>query len=126
MAKESAGRVLRANGCSDTYADVLGQAAVDHNINPQLIAGIVFVESTCNANAVSNQGAVGLAQLNIAVWHISKKQALDPEFNIDKGTSILASYIRQYGVVKGLHAYNGFGDPSNQYAKKVLIASYRQ
>jgi Transglycosylase SLT domain len=126
IAKQQAARVLVANGCSDTYADAVSRAAVDHGMSPRIMAGLAFVESSCNPNAVSNKGAVGLLQINIAVWHVSRKQALDPEFNLDKGTAILAEYVRERGIQEGLHSYNGLGDSSNQYAHKVLVAANRR
>lgn len=42
------------------------------------------------------------------------------------GSKILAGYVRRYGLREGLHAYNGFGDPTSAYPDKVLlVAGYR-
>jgi hypothetical protein len=42
------------------------------------------------------------------------------------GSKILAGYVRRYGLREGLHAYNGFRDPTSAYSDKVLlVAGYR-
>src|SRR5271170_3019401 len=53
-----AARVLVANGCSDEYASPAGRAAVDAGIQPQVVAGVIVVESSCNPLAISPAGAV--------------------------------------------------------------------
>jgi hypothetical protein len=125
VAREVAARVLVANGCSDTYADPVGRAAVDHGMNPQIIAGIVFVESSCNPLAVSDKGAVGLLQVNSHTWRHSQRELRDPYTNAEIGTKILADYVNAHGLRDGLHRYNGLGDDGS-YGARVLYAAYRR
>ena len=115
--------VYRRNHCRATFADATGQAAVDYGVSPRILAALVFVESSCNPNAVSGRDSVGLAQINPRIWKFSKVELVDPRRNLRIGASILASYIHRYGLKEGLHAYNGFGNPTDSYANKVLTAA---
>ena len=123
QASQTAARVYRRLGCRATYADATGRIAVDFGLSPRLLAGLVFVESTCNPSAVSGRDSVGLVQINPKVWHYSRKQLKDPETNLRIGASILSMYIHRFGLVKGLHAYNGFGNHTEEYSTKVLTAA---
>jgi soluble lytic murein transglycosylase-like protein len=125
-AGEIAARVLVANGCSDRYAPQIGRAAVDNGINPQISAGIVFVESSCNTLAVIPAGAVGLMQVNRHVWRHSLRELRDPETNTKIGTKIFADYVHSYGLRDGLHRFNGLGENSDVYSTRVLVAAYRR
>jgi soluble lytic murein transglycosylase-like protein len=117
-------RVYRRLGCRTTYAEATGRIAFGNNISARLLAAVVFVESSCNPNAVSSQGSIGLTQTNYRVWkEHTRKEYLNPELSLETGAKILAVYIHRYGLIKGLHAYNGFGNPSNEYATKVLAAA---
>jgi hypothetical protein len=122
-ASRIAATVYRQNGCRATFADLTGRYAVDLGISPRILAALVFVESSCNPNVVSTRDSVGLTQVNPKVWKYSRKTLKDPETNLKIGATILARYIRQYGLVEGLHAYNGFGDPTDSYSTKVLVAA---
>jgi soluble lytic murein transglycosylase-like protein len=124
-AGEIAARVLVANGCRDTYAPQIGRAAVDNRISPRLIGGIVFVESSCNPDAVSTANAIGLMQINGRVWPHSLRDLRDPDTNTQIGTKILADYVRTYGLREGLRHYNGLGDDGT-YGTKVIYAAYRR
>ena len=130
VATESAARVLVANGCPDTYASQAGRAAVDAGIEANIIAGVIVVESSCNPLAASPAGAVGLMQINLHVWHISRRQALDPETNIRIGTKILVGYIRPHGLREGIHRYNGLGVDcaycDGGYTAHVMYAANRR
>jgi soluble lytic murein transglycosylase-like protein len=118
-----AAAVYKSNGCKATYADLTGRFAVEFGINPRILAALVFVESTCRATAVSGRDSVGLTQVNPRVWKYSRKALLDPETNMKIGASILAGYTHKYGLVEGLHHYNGLGDQTNGYAMRVFQAA---
>ena len=120
-------KLFRSYGCRADLAPATARSAVDHNLNIRILTALIFVESSCRANAVSSKDAVGPTQVNWRVWRqYSRQQLLDPETNVRAGSKILAGYIRRYGLREGLHAYNGFGDPTNAYADKVfLVAGYR-
>src|SRR5271157_6339545 len=123
QASQTAARVYRRLGCRATYADATGRIAVDFGLSPRLLAGLVFVESSCNPNATDHRGSIGLMQVNTKTWKYTKNQLKDPESNLRIGSSILSTYIHRYGLVKGLHAYNGFGIHTEVYSTKVLVAA---
>src|SRR5262249_1570597 len=122
VSEKQAAKVYSRLGCGTKYAAVTGRVATDYGLSPRLLAALVFVESTCRADAVSGRDSVGLTQVNPRVWKHSRAELKDPERNLRIGAGILASYIRNYGVVEGLHHYNGLGDPSDEYSNKVLEA----
>ena len=115
--------VYRANGCRlaerDGLSVLTGRAAYEYGVSARVLAAVIYVESSCNPRAVSGKDSIGLMQVNPRVWG-HRDQLSDPAFNVDLGTKILASYIRRYGVIEGLHHYNGLGNPTNEYADKVL------
>jgi soluble lytic murein transglycosylase-like protein len=118
-------RVYRKVGCSQAYTDATARAAVENDLSPSLLAGLVFVESSCNPRAKDGRGSFGLTQVNSKVWGNQRVFPLyDPEFNLRVGASILASYVRRFGLVEGLHHYNGYSDVHEHiYVKKVLTAA---
>jgi soluble lytic murein transglycosylase-like protein len=119
----AASKVYRKNGCKPGLAEITGRIAVEQGISARVLAALVFVESSCNPNVVSRRDGVGLTQVNSKVWHYSQVELKNPNRNLEIGASILASYVRRYGLKEGLHAYNGFGNHTNSYAEKVLIAA---
>lgn len=127
-AEEIAGRVLRQHCKSDEYAEALAHAALDEHISVRVATAVMVVESTCHPDAVSPEGAVGLMQVVPRVWHVPAEQLHDPDFNIRKGTQILASYMRGRDVRAGLRRYNGTGEGcaacDSEYPDKVLTVAY--
>ena len=119
----AAAQIYRRHGCQTTFADATGRVAVEYGLSPRVLAALVFVESSCNPNAASGRRSVGLTQVNALVWKYSATELKDPERNLEIGASILAAYIHRYGLVEGLHAYNGFGNKTNSYSMKVLRAA---
>jgi len=120
---KAAGAVYRRTGCRQTYAEATGRIAVEYEISARLLAAVVFVESSCNPNAVSDRYSVGLTQINPKYHHYTRAELKNPQRNLEIGAGILAHYIQRYGLVKGLHAYNGFGNPTDEYSTKVLTAA---
>jgi hypothetical protein len=120
---KTAAFVYRQLGCRTTYAEATGRVAVEYGLSPRLLAGLVFVESSCNPNAVSGRDSVGLTQINPKYNKYSRAELKNPERNLEIGASILIRDIQRYGLVEGLHAYNGFGAPAGEYSTKVLTAA---
>jgi hypothetical protein len=120
-------KLFRSYGCRGDLAPATARSAVDLGLNIRILTALIFVESSCRTNAVSSKDAVGPTQVNWRVWRqYTRQQLLDPETNVRAGSKILAGYVRLYGIREGLHAYNGFGDPTSAYADKVLlVAGYR-
>lgn len=115
------------------------------NIDPILIAGLMYEESMFNPMAHSKKGAVGLMQVRYSTW---KKQSvlLDNgvsaksklywiDLNIKCGVEIFANYLKKadYNVVRALHQYNSGSPklPSSKkrheisYVNKVLITTHK-
>lgn len=120
----SARMVYRANICGENYSDVTGRTAYEYGLSPRLLAAVVIVESSCRETAVSGRSSVGLMQVNPKVWGHSSRELKDPARNLKIGAAILASYIRQFGVVEGLHHYNGYSEiHGHEYVNKVLTVA---
>lgn len=127
QAEATLARQFKAEGCSDQYAGLAAEAAVDNHLPPRIVGALIFVESSCRPDAVSKAGAIGLVQVNPHIWHQWSPEALrDPQTNIQAGTLILASYVRESGLREGLHRFNGLGDPNQDYSDRVMqVAGYR-
>ena len=83
-----------------------------YGFDPELIWGIMQVESGSNPRAVSHRGAYGLMQVNFAVWKeelaIDRKRIFDIDYNLDLGLQILKRYyLESDGDIKrALYLYN--------------------
>jgi soluble lytic murein transglycosylase-like protein len=104
------------------------RAARRVGLDPLLVLAVISVESRFNPVAESVMGAKGLMQI-IPKFHRDKLQEhgglealLDPESNIEIGSTILQEYVYRTGtLVAGLQYYNGASwDESAQYAQKVM------
>lgn len=95
-----------------------------YRVDNTLIAGVVWAESSYNANAVSEKGAVGLMQLmpSTAIWLCEKmgeeydsNKLLQPEFNIKLGTYYFKYLLNKFNNLdNAILAYNaGEGTVSN-------------
>jgi len=120
----SARNTYKRLGCKADYAEATGRAAIDFGLSPRLLAALVFVESSCNPNAKDGLGSIGLTQVNSKVWMHNKELLRNPEANIRIGARILSGYVNRYGLVEGLHHYNGYSDVHEHvYVNKVLTAA---
>jgi soluble lytic murein transglycosylase-like protein len=97
-----------------------------YGFQPDLVLGILQVESDFNPNAVSFKGAYGLMQVNLPVWReelaIDKNRIFEVDYNIDLGLRILKLYFDETkGNLKlALHLYNnGYLYNNTSYADKV-------
>jgi len=80
-------------------------------LSPELVLGVIAVESRFDHFAVSNVGAIGLMQV-MPFWKNELGQAednlLEIETNIRYGCAILRHYIDRYKTLsRALGAYNG-------------------
>lgn len=115
--------VYRRNHISDKYAEITGKTAVEVGVSSRLLAAVITVESGGNPNAVSGRDSIGLMQVNPRVWG-HRKELKDPARNLQIGARILAGYIARYGMVEGLHHYNGYSEVhGHEYVNKVLTTA---
>ncbi len=106
-----------------------------NNLDPDLVAALIWQESGGNPTAYSKSGAVGLMQImprdGIAasfqcingpcfVNRPSIDELQKPNFNIKFGTGMLAGLLKKYGNMREALKYYGPMDVGYYYADKVL------
>jgi soluble lytic murein transglycosylase-like protein len=117
------------------WCPLITQAGASYQLDPHLIAAVMWVESAGNPQAYSHSGAVGLMQVmprdGLAAGfrcpagpcfadRPSIAELQDPAFNVDYGVALLASNIARRGSWRdGLRAY-GPKDAGYSYADMVL------
>lgn len=119
------------------------QESSKKGLDPYLVLGVIFAESTLNPNAESKMGALGLMQVRYITWKLEpelKSNGIDVrhklfwiDANIKAGTDILARFIKEAGgnIGTALYRYNT-GTPKLsknpweiEYVSKVLYYTYR-
>jgi soluble lytic murein transglycosylase-like protein len=110
--------------------DTVYRQGFKYGFKPDLVLGIIKVESNYNPKAVSYKGAYGLMQINLGVWkdelNIDVGRIFDIAYNIDTGLRILKQYYEETrGNIKlALHFYNnGYKYNNTAYAVKVDSAA---
>lgn len=95
-------------------------------LTPELVMGVIQVESSFNRYAVSERGARGLMQL-MPFWIKEIGHPTDdlfnPAINLRYGCMVLKSYLRQTGgdLDRALGMYHG-SQATTRYANRVLNA----
>ena len=97
------------------YAQWTLDAATRHKLQPELLASLIYVESTFNSAALSPAGALGPAQVMPHIWSsVCRGDLSKPGDNIDCGARVLAIYLRACGdYTCALARYNGAVGPGN-------------
>jgi soluble lytic murein transglycosylase len=91
------------------YDGLIRQIALNEGMDPQLIRGIVQVESQFNPRARSSKGAMGLMQLMPETASLMGiRDPWDPHENITGGTRYFSYLMKRYNgdISKALAAYN--------------------
>jgi soluble lytic murein transglycosylase len=99
------------------YQHIVSGHAENYDLDPALLAAVIYQESKFEADAVSSSGAIGLMQLlpdtakGIAQYtggnRFQVKDLYDPEINVRYGSFYLRRLLRKYGDVRlALAAYN--------------------
>lgn len=98
------------------FSPILESRSKRYDIDDNLLAGVTYHESAGNPEARSRKGALGLMQVTYGAVSdvtgrkpkdITRREVMNPENNIEFGTSYLSDLIERYGnVVLGLAAYN--------------------
>jgi soluble lytic murein transglycosylase-like protein len=106
--------------------DTVYQKSSQFGFKPNLVLGIIKVESDYNPRAVSYKGAYGLMQVNMGVWrnelNLDERRIFDVAYNLDKGLKILKKYydLTRGNLARALHLYNnGYLYNNTSYIAKV-------
>jgi hypothetical protein len=126
-AYESALQVLkqtqRPQAEQERYASAIARNSVEKGLSPAVVSAIVVVESSGNPLTVSPSGDLGLMQVNARIharqFDFEKRNLLNPEENIDVGTSILRLMADRHGNEKAIQAYNGLLPEKREYSVRV-------
>lgn len=117
------------------WKTLIEATAKKYNLDPNLIASIMMVESAGNPQAISSNGAVGLLQVmprdGIAASFLcmnkpcfynrpTKKELLEPEFNLDYGIGLLIDLLNQYGNLRDALLHYGPINVEFTYADRIL------
>lgn len=95
------------------WESLIAQEAERRELDPDLLASLVWMESRGDAVAVGPVGAVGLMQVMPReagfAWRPAHDELLDPETNLFWGTRTLATVVKQGkgDIFNALAAYNG-------------------
>ncbi len=89
------------------WADEIVQWSADYNIDPNLAATIMQIESCGDPQAISNAGAQGLFQ--VMPYHFEPNEnTLDPQTNALTGIGYFAEQLAYFGDINlAFAAYNG-------------------
>ena len=107
----------------ERYASAIARKSVEKGLSPAVVSAIVVVESGGNPLTVSPSGDLGLMQVNARIharqFDFEKRNLLNPEENIDVGTSILKVMADRHGNEKAIQAYNGLLPEKREYGIRV-------
>ena len=110
----------RKTAC-EKYEPAIREIAEEFNLEPELVMGVVKVESSFNPKCKSRVGARGLMQVMPRTAKHMKcgTRLTDPETNIRCGCTVLRRYLDIYdgNVIYGLAAYNAGPGNANPSAK---------
>jgi soluble lytic murein transglycosylase-like protein len=150
--KPSNSKVTSKKGCqvSQKYPESIRQWCVpitkfarQNNLDPDLVAALIWQESGGNPEAFSQSGAVGLMQImprdGIAASFqcingpcFSSRPSItelkDPQFNLKYGTGMLKSLVAKHGNLREALRSYGPMDVGYTYADRVmgLFADYKK
>jgi len=97
---------VAARGWPSAYEDLIAYAAAAHAVDPHLIHAIISAESAWRPTACSTSSC-GLMQINYTAHGLTRDQVLDPVFNIDYGTRVIAEQLRRRPTLQlALAGYN--------------------
>lgn len=100
----------------EVYEPIAIKCAETHEIDVPTFLALIHQESTWNPNAVSGDGAVGIAQI-IPRWHPECKNPWNAEIALDCAARIIRSHLNNFGgrYDLALAAYHQGGPTVAQY-----------
>jgi hypothetical protein len=117
------------------WCELITKQANRHNLDPDLLAALIWQESGGNPTAYSRSGAVGLMQVMprdglAASFNCvngpcfasrpSIQELQEPQFNVKYGTGMLAGLVKKYGDTRDALKSYGPMDVGYYYADQVL------
>ncbi len=112
-----------------TFSDWILEASVRQQLPPEILASLVYTESSFRKRVVSWAGAIGPAQVKPQYWRdfCGGVDLVDPEHNIYCGAQVLAYYKHRCGDLEcALRLYNvgpaNLRRPSYQQASNRYLA----
>jgi len=122
------------------WCDLITHYSLQHGLEPDLLAALIYQESGGNPLAYSHSGAVGLMQVmphdGLAASFTcpngpcfqnrpSINELQDPEFNISYGTKMLAGLIKKNGSIReALKSYGPAG--VGYYYSDIVLSLYKR
>ena len=103
---------------------LIDQIAAEHGLEPELIMGVIKVESSFNEGSRSRVGAQGLMQIMPGTArHMKCSNVWEAESNIRCGCKVLSRYLKRYdgNLIYGLAAYNAGPGNVNAAAKEKRL-----
>lgn len=122
---------FRAEVIPGGYGTTIQRAASKYNIPPEILAGILEVESGFRPNAYNNNsGATGIAQI-VPRWHPEITPGRDPNADIMYAAKYLSQLRKQLGgsLNEAIYAYNSgpgairMSQENREYFPKVMKAA---
>lgn len=136
------GRIAPPPAAQYPYKALIAEMAAKYDLSPELVAGVVYIESNFDKNSVSHAGAVGLMQLMPATaaplarrLRLGPPDLTDPRVNLELGCYYLRILLDKYDghLPTALSFYNGghWGIVSRgqyrnrRYIRKVMDSYWR-
>lgn len=120
------------------YSDLIFNYSFENNLDPMLVATVIYVESRFDPKALSAKGARGLMQImpetgkwaagKLGIDDFKEDMLYEPELNIKLGSWYLSTLMTEYAGNMNLvmAAYNGGRGNVNQWIKANTISSSGQ
>ncbi|MFP5504359.1 MAG: lytic transglycosylase domain-containing protein [Candidatus Sericytochromatia bacterium] len=89
------------------FGGAIADVARRHDVDPALVRAVMTAESAGNPKATSPVGAMGLMQLMPGTAKdLGVADPYDPRQNLEGGARYLGELTREFGLEKGVAAYN--------------------
>lgn len=94
---------------AELFADWILEASTRHDLEPEVLASLIYTESSFRKQVSSWAGAIGPAQVKPQYWRdfCGGLELTDPEHNVYCGAQVLAYYRERCGDLEcALRLYN--------------------